>query len=401
MRAPPLSHSHRCVRRGTFSELPSTTERLTMTDPTPFVVTNALSESYDMGLPSEPPLIATTKPGPFELPTVSKVLRELGGHSLASAWDNGLADCLRRGLNTIRVNWTSIEALRIVEVGESSDLAIVWIGVEFGALSFKEGSVVALECRRLIDSYKIHDYHVEIRESRVMRQAGNRSLNSVPFSDPTFTARDPYTATLGIPISTQRKPWTEGTGGFFFSADGDDKDIYLVTARHVVLPLDKGDKEYDCKDDSQTREDVVVLGTSGLNEKLAVIDYEIRGQNSAITYARRRIESVKDMEDIKLVRERGKTEQDLQEAEEGPKELRTLRHEIATRWEAKENRVFGELVWAPPIVLSTDLGQYTCTSPSSRSTRAYSTLATTAATPSIKATSTSTWNLWKWSILLH
>ena len=308
MRAPPLSHSHRCVRRGTFSELPSTTERLTMTDPTPFVVTNALSESYDMGLPSKPPLIATTKPGPFELPTVSKVLRELGGHSLASAWDNGLADCLRRGLNTIRVNWTSIEALRIVEVGESSDLAIVWIGVEFGALSFKEGSVVALKCRRLIDSYKIHDYHVEIRESRVMRQAGNRFLNSVPFSDPTFTARDPYTATLGIPISTQRKPWTEGTGGFFFSADGDDKDIYLVTARHVVLPLDKSDKEYDCKDDSQAREDVVVLGTSGLNEKLAVIDYEIRGQNSAITYARRRIESVKDMEDIKLVRERGKTE---------------------------------------------------------------------------------------------
>ena len=331
-----------------------------MTDPTPFVVTNALSKFYYMGLASKPPLIATTKPGPLEFPTVPKELRELGDHSLASAWDNGLADCLRRGLNTMCVNWTSIEALRIVEVGESSGIAIVWIGVEFGALSFKEGSVVALECRTLIDSYSIRDYHVEIRESCVMRQAGNRFLNPVPLSDPTFTARDPYTATLGIPISTRCRPWAEGTGGFYLSAGGDDKDIYLVTARHVVLPLDKGDnKEYECKNDSQAREDVIVLGISGFNKKLAAIDYEIRGQKSAITDAKRRIKSVKDTEDTELVRERVKAEQDLQEAEVGLKELRTLRHEIATRWEAKENRVFGELAWAPPIVLSTDPGQYT------------------------------------------
>lgn len=63
------------------------------------------------------------------------------------------------------VNWTSIDALRIGEVGEPSGAAIVWIGVEFGALSSKEGSVVAHKCRTFIDSYGIHDYHVEIRES--------------------------------------------------------------------------------------------------------------------------------------------------------------------------------------------------------------------------------------------
>jgi len=41
------------------------------------------------------------------------------------------------------VNWTSIDAVRIVEVGQSSGLAIVRIGVEFGALSPEEGSIVA------------------------------------------------------------------------------------------------------------------------------------------------------------------------------------------------------------------------------------------------------------------
>ncbi|KDQ59745.1 hypothetical protein JAAARDRAFT_127232 [Jaapia argillacea MUCL 33604] len=338
-----------------------------MTEPTTsFVVTETLSKRYYRGLPSQPPLIATTRPGPFDPPTgpeaytVLKELRELGDHPLAREWDRGLAEHLRRRLNTLGVNWTSIDALRIADVGEASSLVIVWIGVEFGALSFKEGSVAALDCRALIDSYGIHDYHVEIRESRVMRLAGNRFLDPVPLSDPTFTARNPYTATLGIPISTKNRPWAEGSGGFYLGAGGDDKNIYLVTARHVVLPLDKNDnKEYERKHDSGVREDVVVLGTSGFNEKLTSIDYEIRGQEFAITDAEERVELVKGIDDPASVRELRKAERASQEAKEGLKALKAFRLEITTSWEVKEMRVFGELTWAPPIILSTEPGQYT------------------------------------------
>src|ERR1700730_14628861 len=134
----------------------------------PFVVTEALSKVYYKGLPSQPRLIATTKPGPFQGPTgpeaysVFKELWELGHHPLADVWDRGLADTLRRGLNEMGVNWTSIDAVRIAEVGESSGPAIIWIGIERGALSFEEGSNVALKCRTFIDTYGTHDYHVEI-----------------------------------------------------------------------------------------------------------------------------------------------------------------------------------------------------------------------------------------------
>jgi hypothetical protein len=86
------------------------------------------------------------------------------------------------------------DAPRIAKVGESSSLAIVWIGVEFGSLSFKEGSLVAYQCRTFIDGCDIHDYHVDIRESRVMRQAGNRFLDPV---------------SLGRP--------DEGTGGYYLA----------------------------------------------------------------------------------------------------------------------------------------------------------------------------------------
>jgi len=39
--------------------------------------------------------------------------------------------------------------------------------------------------------------------------------------------------------STKNMPWAKGTGGSYISTGGNNKKIYLVTARHVVLPLSK------------------------------------------------------------------------------------------------------------------------------------------------------------------
>ncbi|TFY58857.1 hypothetical protein EVG20_g7998 [Dentipellis fragilis] len=326
---------------GSPSELLSGNEQPTMPDSIPFMVTESVSWMYYRGLPSGPRLITTTNPDPYQEPTgleaypIVKELRELGDHPLVTIWDHGVVDGLRHGLNAMCVKWTSIDAVRIAEVGEPSDLAIVWIGVEPGALSFEEGSAVAHQCRMFIDRYGIPDFHVEIRVSRVVRQAGNRFLDPVPSSDTTLSIREPFTATLGIPISTQRRPWTEGTGGLYISTgNNDDQDIYLVTARHVVLPVGEDDNtEYE-RTTSKAREDVIVLGSSGFNEKLASIDNDIRGQTLQIIHS--------------------------EEADEGMDDpMGTLRHEIVNQWGTKERRVIGEITWAPPVVFSTAPGQYT------------------------------------------
>ncbi|KAG0639091.1 hypothetical protein HOY80DRAFT_113258 [Tuber brumale] len=340
-----------------------------MSDPStsaPFVVTKDLSEGYYKGLPSQPPLIATTKPGPFDAPTgleaysVLKELRCLGDHPLATVWDQGLAAKLCRSLTAMGVKWSCIDALRIANIGEPSGPPIIWIGVEFGTLNFEKGSGVAISCHKLIEDYGIHDYYVEIRESYVMREVGNRLLDLVPLSDPTFTARDPYTGTLGIPIATKNRPRTEGTGGFYLSAGGNDKNIYLATARHVILPVDKGNnKEYCYSNDSMPQEDVMILGTSFFDRRLEAIDYEIQEHYSAIAHAHGRMELVRGKHDPKLVKEFNKAETEAEEAEEGLEALRVLRQEISTHWMAKEKRVFGTLIWAPPITLSTEPGQYT------------------------------------------
>ena len=104
---------------------------------------------------------------------------------------------------------------------------------------------------------------------------------------------------------------------------------------------------------------MVVLGTSGFNEKLAAIDYDIRGRELEITDSQERIESARGHSNPGSVTKRQEAEHDLKKAENGLEGLRALRHEIATNRREKEKRVFGELVWAPPIVLSTEPGHYT------------------------------------------
>ena len=124
----------------------------------------------------------------------------------------------------------------------------------------------------------------------------------------------------------------------------------------MFSPLDKDDnKQYEHKNNSEAREDVVVLNTSCLNENLAIIGYEIGGQQPAIADAER-IKSVKNVDDPKSLKEREAAEQDLQQAEKGLNAFRALHHEITTHWGAKEKRVFGKFAWAPPIDLSTKPG---------------------------------------------
>ena len=126
-------------------------------------------------------------------------------------------------------------------------------------------------------------------------------LNPVPLSNLTFTAQDSYTATLGIPISAKDTSWAEGTGDFYLSAGEEDDNIYLLTARPVMLPFDTNkdnfnNQEYSRENDTKERQDIVVLGTSPFDNKLTTIDYKIIGQMFAITDANKKMAAVKGIE---------------------------------------------------------------------------------------------------------
>lgn len=355
----------------TSSDITAGTEGLTLSGPTyapPIQMTEVLANFYYKGLPSRPRLVATTRSGPIrvrtgpEAYTIWKELRPLGDHPLARVWEDDLAFELHHVLNSRNVNWTSTDVVRIadVDIEEPFNFIAIWIGVEPGSLDFDDGVVVALKCREVLDRYHIQGVEVEIRESRIVKQVGSRFLDPVDAFfefelDASKTARDPYTATLGIPMSAKNMPCAKGTGGFYISAGGNDKKIYLVTARHVVLPLDKDTKvEWKCNSASEARHDVVVFDDSAFDGKLSSIEKKIQEEELTVWRSQRRIDERAGRKD-----DTSRFERQLQEEIRVVKRLTDLYNDIVTGWGALDDRVFGHLVWSPPINLSEGPIQYT------------------------------------------
>ena len=58
-----------------------------------------------------------------------------------------------------------------------------------------------------------------------------------------YSGMDAYTCDdLGLePREAVIYNYSKTSGDFYLSAGGNDHDIYLVTARHVILPVDKDD----------------------------------------------------------------------------------------------------------------------------------------------------------------
>ena len=264
----------------------------------------------------------------------------------------------------MNVNWLCTDVVRIANVEDSSGPVSIWIGVEPGTLSFEDGGVVVLKCREVLDTYHVQGVDIEIRESRIIRPAGRKflspALGRVLGTDPTLTDREPFTGTPGIPISTKKMPQIEGTGVFYISAGGDDKKIYLVAARHVVLPKNKDTNvEWRRKNTSKPLYDVVVLGNSGFSEKLSAISDEIESQQDNIKHIQNWIDFVAGRNDREAERVRNDAEDARRNVKETIDGLIDLRHDIMTGWTNSNDHIFGHLVWSPPIKLSEDPGQYT------------------------------------------
>jgi len=98
--------------------------------------------------------------------------------------------------------------------------------------------------------------------------------------------RKPITPTLSLSIAPLKSPHFEGTGGLFFRLNTEEGDnrVVLLTCAHVAHPppLFKN-KVYTRKNDSQPREDIILLGTGSYDYAVAAIMKFIGDQTTAIT----------------------------------------------------------------------------------------------------------------------
>ena len=173
------------------------------------------ARSYYYGLPSRPTFVASTHNEVWALPTgleayaPTKMLRAVGEHKIVDLWEAGLADQVIACLAAMKVDWTSLDVVRIGIVGESSAPIILWIGVVPESLSGENGRTVAFNARKHLYDSGIEDIEVEIRESRVFKSVGPKLLTPAFSSNPLATVADPLTVTLGLPICVDQSRYAD------------------------------------------------------------------------------------------------------------------------------------------------------------------------------------------------
>ncbi|KAH8981224.1 hypothetical protein EDB86DRAFT_447202 [Lactarius hatsudake] len=345
---------------------------MTHTTPTPPPPASKLEAwSYYAGLPSRPRLIARTGI-PWEEPTGPEAysrlreLRVVGEHEISDVWEDDLALKVHAVLHAKEVDWTSTDVVRIRYIDDDDDPSgdvVLWIGVRPDSLSYNVAIDVALQCKVILLDYGINDVEVEIRQSEIICSATGPQLlqPAFRFLEPTVTvdAREPLTAFLGISICSQSTPSTEGTGGFFLSEGSGSKRLLLVTARHVVFPLDKDkNKLFERKSSSERRHDIVMFSDESFKQYLVSIKEKIRVQGFNVDYLKWCMESKAGRDDAKA-KEDHEAQRQLDKAEASVVALTAFYHEVSTHWATEESRVLGHVIFSPPIAVGTAPEQYT------------------------------------------
>ncbi|KDQ64793.1 hypothetical protein JAAARDRAFT_238133 [Jaapia argillacea MUCL 33604] len=317
------------------------------------------SRFYYAGLTSVPILVGRSGTTPWEAPGAPKAylkLKELGTvgrHAITKVWEDHLGRKVVAHLDSKQVAWTSIDVVRIGYVGESPHPVIVWIGVQPESLSVEDGNKVARSCQEILVQSGIIDVDVEIRESLVTPLEGPKLLAPTFSSDATVDIRSPLTHALGIPIA-------DGTGGFFVAEGGDSKRLFLVTARHVILKLNKDEnKSFEHKSPRMPRREVTLLGDAAFKNLLESIQVEIGGKAIVKEYLERRITKVAGRADEAAETERKEAQDELAKVNRAIKTLNKFYEDVSTRWAIPDERVLGHVIYSPPVEMGVGTAQDT------------------------------------------
>jgi len=258
---------------------------LDLTSPLQGATTNELeSELYYVGLPSSPILDYRTGTAPWERPTSSNVhpvlkeLRPVFDHNIVTVWDD-LGPEVYRHLDSIQVTWTSIDVVSFAEVGKKEQgPPVLWIGVKPQSLSRNDAHTAAVGCKQILESHQITDVEVEFRESIFTRSAGPKLLEPTPSKDATTSIHGPLTYALGLKIAAKDTQNAEGTGALYIRNGG---KVYILTARHVVLPQNNKHYEYRNVTNERLRK-VIHPGPQIFQNVLKSIEARINDRKSTI-----------------------------------------------------------------------------------------------------------------------
>jgi len=274
-----------------------------------------------------------------------------------------LGEKIYRYFDSIELKWTSIDPVRFAEAEKAPGPLFLWVGVLPGTLSPDDAKGPAARCKELLLEYAITNVEIAFRESIYTRHTRPQLLDHVSSVDPTVDVRVPFTPALGLQIAPKDFPYYEGTGCLYLREGGESDRVFLLTARHVGLPLNKyPNKLYHRKNNSKPRREVIHLGSKAFQNALETImdkighwDSMVDGYEEELTGLGEYVEG----EDPKMTSERQEITRKLEEAQASKASVFEFHRNITSFWSAESQRVLGHVVYAPPVSVGTGDSKHT------------------------------------------
>lgn len=329
----------------------------------PFHPSDTEAANFYYGLESKPILVARSdrdawvpSQGPYTF-VEAKVLTPLGSHPLNGVWDETVSGEMESYLQEQDVQYTSMTPLRIGVAGQDSPPAIIFMGVRRGSLTREKGYDVAVRCHSILVQHNITDVHVQIRESEATLSAASLFKPAIT-ANVAYNLRQPFSTSLGIPICNADTTQIEGTGGFYFTRNG---QLFMVTARHIVFdPNAVKNEQYEYKDGTGApRINVMFLGKAAFEARVQDIQNKIDAQSANIAFLKRRLTLAEHLEEDEAAAETKAAQREMDEANEAIGVFEQLQKDVKRDWADETKRIIGHVVFSPPLDFSVGEGRYT------------------------------------------
>ncbi|KAB5589638.1 hypothetical protein CTheo_6911 [Ceratobasidium theobromae] len=225
----------------------------------------------------------------------------------------------------------------------------VWIGVTSESLTATAASEVAKGIREYLDGLDVGRIDIAFRESKFKFLSGPALFSPVDDGDALKPVIDNVSVTLSLSIQGL-KTAMQGTLGPYFHANG---NLYAITVRHNLFPLDDNNEEFRYNSSMKKRE-VMVMGDHAFTNYKSSIQAYIGTLLDATVSLEKRVESYKRKVEEKIDLENSQAlllenEVELSKTRRHIEELKMHFLVIHKKWSHRKNRVIGHVVWAPPI----------------------------------------------------
>jgi hypothetical protein len=218
------------------------------------------------------------------------------------------------------------------------------------SLSHVDGLKHAIHCQSILTGHNIHDVYIIIYESVYRPQAS--LMKPRPALDPVAIVTEPFTTSLGIPISTLPDATRESTGSLFLvnsRAKGPKKVVYMLTTRHGFFPsTDNG--HYVYSGTVKDKRKVVLMGNEGFKKYCRAIEIHIAAEKRRIGGREKLLAAAAQEEDEEeAAAERRRVERAHEDATERLGKLQSLLDDVTTNLDTPEKRILGHIVLSPPL----------------------------------------------------